>query len=257
MQYLALIPARYASTRFPGKPLVDILGKPMIQHVFERTSRVFQFCAVATDNEQIAEVVSAFEGTVIMTSPDHQSGTDRCAEALEKAEEIFNQTFDVVINVQGDEPFLHPSQLEAIKECFVNPEVQIATLIKKIDNIAELTDVNKPKAVIDQQHRAIYFSRHPIPYLRGIALEQWLDRHTYYKHIGLYAYRSNILQQITRLPQSSLEKAESLEQLRWIENGFTIHTVETTIENLSIDTPQDLEKVLNELSKKGKTCSGY
>ncbi len=242
--FLALIPARYASTRFPGKPLVDVFGKPMIQHVYERVSALFPFCAVATDDHRIEEVVRGFGGTVIMTSPEHQSGTDRCAEAARKAEESFNQSFQVVINVQGDEPFIDTTQLEQIKEAFQNPKTQIATLIKPIESPVELIDPNKPKVVINSRNEAIYFSRHPIPYQRGVPVEQWLENHRYFKHIGLYAYRTDVLEKITQLPVSSLEKAESLEQLRWIENGYIIQTSQTTIENISIDTPADLELVL-------------
>jgi 3-deoxy-manno-octulosonate cytidylyltransferase (CMP-KDO synthetase) len=242
--FAAIIPARYASTRFPGKPLSDIHGKPMIQHVYERAQQVFDQCAVATDDTRIAAVVESFGGKVIMTSPSHQSGTDRCAEAATVAKKTLGWKFDVVVNVQGDEPFMHINQLNQICTCFQNPETDIATLIKKIETEAELFDPNKPKVVTNQQGKALYFSRNPIPYLRGKENSEWLQNHTYYKHIGMYAYKVETLQAITQLSQSSLELSESLEQLRWLENGYEIQTAITDIENLSVDTPADLEAIL-------------
>lgn len=244
--FAAIIPARYASTRFPGKPLADIHGKPMIQHVYERSRQVFNQCAVATDDDRIANVVKSFGGTVVMTSPAHQSGTDRCAEAARVAAQTLGWQFNVVVNVQGDEPFMHADQLRQICSCFHDSETQIATLIKKIETETELFDANKPKVVTDNCGKAIYFSRNPIPYLRGKANSEWLYNHAYFKHIGMYAYRVETLQAITKLNQSSLELAESLEQLRWLENGYTIQTAITDIENLSVDTPADLEAILRQ-----------
>ncbi|HPW66130.1 MAG TPA: 3-deoxy-manno-octulosonate cytidylyltransferase [Salinivirgaceae bacterium] len=244
INFAALIPARYASSRFPGKPLVNIHGKPMIQHVYERASEVFKRCAVATDDKRIADAVKAFGGMFIMTASHHQSGTDRCAEASETAIKEFGWEIDVVVNIQGDEPFMQAEQLRQICACFDNENTQIATLIKKIDTEIELFDINKPKVVIDTNGRAIYFSRNPIPFMRGKPNDQWLNSHVYYKHIGMYAYRLNILHEISKLKRGKLEVAESLEQLRWLENGFKIQTSLTDIENLSVDTPEDLTQLL-------------
>ncbi len=242
--FAALIPARYASTRFPGKPLADIHGKPMIQHVYERVSSLFKQSAVATDDERIANVVKSFGGNYIMTATSHQSGTDRCAEASEIAINKFGWKIDVVVNIQGDEPFIEVEQLKQICSSFSNSNTQIATLIKVIENWAELFDPNKPKVVIDNLGKAIYFSRNPIPFMRGKPDNQWLNSHVYYKHIGMYAYRLNILRTISKLEPGKLELAESLEQLRWIENGFEIQTSLTDVENISVDTPEDLAQLL-------------
>lgn len=241
MKVLALIPARFASSRFPGKPLVLLGDKSIIQHVYERVSRLFTDVYVATDDERIAKCVESFGGNCLMTSSHHQSGTDRCWEAYEKLKE----TFDVVINIQGDEPFIAPSQLEAILSCFEREETQIATLIKpyaSAQTYEELSNPNQPKVIVNEEGRAIYFSRSVIPYLRGIPKEEWISSHKFYRHIGLYAYRPKILQHITQLPPSALEKAESLEQLRWLEAGIHIQTAVTSIETIGIDTPEDLEK---------------
>lgn len=243
-KFLALIPARYASTRFPGKPLADIHGKPMIQHVYERALTVFKHAHVATDDLRIEQAVKAFGGNVVMTSENHKSGTDRCLEALDKVEKQLKETFDVVINIQGDEPFIEASQLALISGCFKEKNTEIATLVKKIDLQTDLFDSNKPKVVLTADQKAIFFSRQPIPYYRGLEESKWLKQHTYYKHIGLYAYRSETLRAITKLPQSSLELAESLEQLRWIENGYQITVRDTEIENMAVDTPADLQRIL-------------
>ncbi len=241
MDFIVIIPARFASTRFPGKPLVNINGKPMIQHVYEQASKVFSDVYVATDDEKIYSAVLSFNGKVVMTKKKHKSGTDRCAEAILKIEKIENKTFDVVINLQGDEPFINIEQINIIKKCFKSKKTQIATLAKYISNQEDLFDVNKPKIVINNKNEAIYFSRSVIPYYRGMDKKRWLTNHKYFKHIGLYAYRKDILLEITKLPQSSLEKVESLEQLRWIENAYKIKIAYTEYESLSIDTPRDLE----------------
>ena len=243
MKFIAIIPARYASTRFPGKPLADIQGKPMIQHVYERTSQVFAHCCVATDDTRIAEAVDRFGGCAVMTSPDHRSGTDRCAEALDKYSKTTGTAFDAVINVQGDEPFIRPEQLRAIMRCFDVPGTDIATLVRPFaesDGLAALENPNSPKVVLDGESRAIYFSRSVIPYLRGVERSEWLAKHTFYKHIGMYAFRTKVLAEVTALPQSSLEKAESLEQLRWLENGYKIGVGISEVETIGIDTPEDL-----------------
>jgi len=243
MKTLGLIPARYASTRFPGKPLAIIAGKPMVQWVYERASSVFDHCFVATDDQRIVNVVQGFGGQAVMTSEHHRSGTDRCAEAMEILQNCLNISFDVVVNVQGDEPFIQMEQLQRITECFSDRTVQIATLVKAFGKDEDIFNSNAPKVVINAKGNAIYFSRSAIPFIRGKAQAEWQLAHKFFKHIGLYAYRPDILRQITRLPQSPLELAESLEQLRWIENGFTIRVLETDQETLAVDTPDDLNRV--------------
>lgn len=242
MNAVALIPARYASSRFPGKALIDLGGKTMIQRVYERAASLSAFSEVivATDDTRIVEAVRAFGGKAMMTSPAHRSGTDRCAELVR----AMAKRPDVVVNVQGDEPFLETAQLELVLGCFRTPDTQIATLVKKITDIETLENPNTPKVVSDREGRAIYFSRHPIPYLRGTAPAHWLTQTDYYKHIGVYGYRTDILSEIVQLPLGRLEQAESLEQLRWLENGYTIRVAETTSESLAIDTPADLARVL-------------
>ncbi len=243
MKFVAIIPARYASTRFPGKPLADIGGKPMIQRVYEQVKKAVSEVWVATDDPRIFDAVESFGGKAVMTSPDHKSGTDRIQEAFLK----INTDSDVVINVQGDEPFIQPEQVEALKTCFDNSNVELATLVKpfrKEDGFEVLFNPNSPKVVINKKNEAIYFSRSIVPYIRDVHHTEWLDKHIFFKHIGMYAYRSDILGEITKLPQSSLEKAESLEQLRWIENGYKIRVGYTDIETIGIDTPEDMEKAL-------------
>jgi len=245
MNFLAVIPARYASTRFPGKPLALLGGRPVIQRVYERVAQVLDDVVVATDDERIREAVRAFGGKVVMTSPDHRSGTDRCREAFEKVCADEKRTFDAVINVQGDEPFIHPSQIETVMRCFDDPATDIATLVKpfaEADGLAALENPNSPKVVLDAQSRALYFSRSVIPFLRGVPREEWLARRTFYKHIGLYAFRAEVLRAVTALPQSPLELAESLEQLRWLENGYKIGVGISDAETIGIDTPDDLRK---------------
>lgn len=241
LKFIVLIPARYASTRFPAKPLALLGGKPVIQRVYEQVAKVVSSVAVATDDERIASVVESFGGRAIMTSPDHQSGTDRCWEAYQKQ----GEEFGVVINVQGDEPFIAHSQLKAIMACFEDEATDIATLVKPFteeDGLAALENPNSPKVVLDKQSRAIYFSRSVIPYLRGVEREQWLKTHTYYKHIGMYAFRADVLREVTSLAQSPLELAESLEQLRWLENGYKIGVGISNVETVGIDTPEDLQR---------------
>ena len=243
MKFVGIIPARYASTRFPGKPLADILGQPMIQRVYERASQVLDTVVVATDDQRIYDAVVQFGGRVVMTSENHKTGTDRCYEALTKLPE----TYDVVINIHGDEPFIAIDQIEALKNCFVSDQIQLATLVKPFDantSIDELENPNTPKVILSQAGEAMCFSRSVIPYLRGVEKSQWATAHTYYKHIGIYAYRTDILAQITKMTQTPIEKAESLEQLRWLENGLHIHVAITHSDNHSIDTPEDLQRVV-------------
>lgn len=243
MNVIGIIPARFASTRFPGKPLIDIMGKPMIQHVYEQSEKAFQNVYVATDDEQIEQKVIRFGGKVVMTSTEHQSGTDRLAEALEKIESIEKKQYDIVVNIQGDEPFISPDQLSLLLHAFNDPQAQIATLIRKARFHEEILNPNIPKVVLDTNKRAIYFSRSPIPYLRNCEESEWVKKFDYFLHIGLYAYKSDVLRKITKLPQSLLEKAESLEQLRWLENNYVIKTMLTDKENIAVDTPDDLEVI--------------
>lgn len=248
MKFLALIPARYASTRFPAKPLAILGNKPIIQHVYERVSSIFEDAYVVTDDTRIEECVKAFGGRCVMTGTHHKSGTDRCFEALEK----LGTGFDVVVNVQGDEPFIAASQLETIKQCFADAETQIATLVKPFtpaDGIEALENPNSPKVVLDNNNYAVYFSRSVIPYLRGVEKEEWLSHHTFYKHIGLYAYRAEVLKEITSMPLGVLEQAESLEQLRWLQAGYRIKVGTTDVETIGIDTPEDLERAKNFLEQ--------
>jgi 3-deoxy-manno-octulosonate cytidylyltransferase (CMP-KDO synthetase) len=242
MKFTGIIPARYASTRFPGKPLADVGGKPMIRRVYEQAINTVDMLYVATDDSRIAEVVKKFEGNVVMTSKQHQSGTDRCYEAYCK----IGAGCDVVINIQGDEPFIRPEQIELLKSCFSDDETQIATLVKPFDKNGDfektLFNPGSPKVVINNRNEAMYFSRSVIPYIRGAGYMEWLKNQTFYKHIGLYAYRADILKEIALLPQSTLEKAENLEQLRWLENGYKIKVAITSLETVGIDTPEDLEK---------------
>lgn len=241
MKFLGVIPARYASTRFPAKPLAVLGGKPVIQRVYEQVAKVMDDVVVATDDERIETAVKAFGGQVVMTSTAHRSGTDRCYEALTR----MSGQYDVVVNIQGDEPFIQPVQLESIMRCFDDPSTEIATLVKPFvpgDGYAALENVNSPKVVVDRNFKALYFSRSIIPYMRNRDRDTWLSGHTYYKHIGLYAYRTAVLKEITALPQSSLELAESLEQLRWLENGYVIKVGISEVETIGIDTPEDLQR---------------
>lgn len=236
MRFIGIIPARYASTRFPGKPLAQLGGKYVIQHVYEKVSSVLESTYVATDDERIAKAVESFGGNVVMTRSDHKSGTDRIAEAIEK----INGQWDVVVNIQGDEPFIQQEQLHTVCECFDDARTQIATIGKKFTEMAAVENPNSPKIVVDNNGYAMYFSRSIIPFIRGIEQKDWLQHFPFLKHLGIYAYRTDVLQEITHLPQSSLEKAESLEQLRWLQNGYKIKVGITDFETVGIDTPEDL-----------------
>lgn len=238
MKFIGIIPARYASTRFPGKPLALLGGKPVIQHVYEKVAAVLEAAYVATDDERIYDVVKSFGGQVVMTRTDHKSGTDRIEEAIEK----IGGEWDVVVNVQGDEPFVAKSQLDTICHCFDDPTTQIATLGKPFESMEAVQNPTSPKIVVDNMGFAMYFSRSVIPYVRGKEKSSWLTHYPFLKHLGIYAYRKDVLRQVTQLPQSSLEIAESLEQLRWLQNGFKIKVGTTDVETVGIDTPQDLER---------------
>ena len=239
MKFIAIIPARYASTRFPAKPLAVLGGKPVVIRVCEQASKVFDHVFVATDDERIFNAVLNGGFTPIMTRSDHKSGTDRCYEAFCKC----GVNADVVVNIQGDEPFIQPSQLQTIKSLFESPDTDIATLVKPFASNASFETVanpNSPKVVVDDNWNALYFSRSVIPYLRGIPEQEWPASHTFYKHIGLYAFKANVRKAVTELPQAPLEKAESLEQLRWWSAGYRIKVGVTDVETIGIDTPDDL-----------------
>ena len=238
MKFIGIIPARYASTRFPGKPLAILGGKPVIQRVYEQVVNVLGEAYVATDDERIFNAVEAFGGRAVMTRNDHKSGTDRIEEAAQK----LNTDADVIINVQGDEPFIQKSQLETVKHLFDDPQTQIATLGKPFESMEAVENPNSPKIVCDVNGYAMYFSRSVIPYVRGKEQQEWLQHFPFLKHIGLYAYRREVLQQLTLLPPSPLEQAESLEQLRWLQNGYVIQVALTDLETVGIDTPEDLKR---------------
>ncbi|MFC2117476.1 3-deoxy-manno-octulosonate cytidylyltransferase [Bacteroidota bacterium] len=250
MNYLGIIPARYASTRFPGKPLIIIDGKTMIQRVYEQAIKAISTVVVATDDSRIEKEVKSFGGLVVNTSSAHKSGTDRCREAAEKILSSTGENFDIIINIQGDEPFFDPKLISEVISCFTNEKTQIASLAKKILTDKDLFDQNTPKVVLKSNNEALYFSRAPIPFFMGLDKKDWLSNSTYYKHIGIYAYRIDILHSITSLGQSSLEIAESLEQNRWLENGYHIQMAITQHESISIDTKDDLENILHKISNK-------
>jgi 3-deoxy-manno-octulosonate cytidylyltransferase (CMP-KDO synthetase) len=236
MKVIGIIPARYGSSRLPGKPLAMILGKSMIQRVYEQASQAqLDKVVVATDDERILAHVHSFGGNACLTSADHPSGTDRCLEALQKEEE----TYDVVINIQGDEPFIHPSQIDKLSACFDQEETQIATLAKKITQYETLIDRNKPKASFNNKGKALAFER----LLKEEVSASDFNKKDYYKHLGIYAYRSDTLQEICRLTPTANEQKEQLEQLRWLDNGYHIHIELTELESLSVDTPEDLKKI--------------
>lgn len=244
MKIIGIIPARYASTRFPGKPLADIAGVSMVQRVYNqaKAAESLQKVLVATESREVYDHVKSFGGEVIMTKPTHLSGTDRCNEALRRD----GKYYDFVINIQGDEPFISPKQIDILATSLSN-KVELATLVKRIGSPKDLRNRNVVKVVLNYRKEAIYFSRSPIPFIRDQEEEQWLQHHTYYKHIGIYAYRSDILDSITKLKPSILEKAESLEQLRWVENGYAIKVSETALESKGIDTKEDLEIAMKEM----------
>jgi 3-deoxy-manno-octulosonate cytidylyltransferase (CMP-KDO synthetase) len=241
VKIIGIIPARFASTRFPGKPLVMIRGKSMVQRVYEQAGKASSLgdVLVATDDDRIFNHVQEFGGQAVMTSTSHQSGTDRCAEAVAKDK----RQWDAVINIQGDEPFIDPAQIDLVSSVLMGDHVSIATLVKKIASAEDLQNPNMPKVVLGMDGRALYFSRQPIPFVKNTEHARWTDHHTFYRHIGLYGYKASVLREITLLGQGKLEIAESLEQLRWLENGYLIHTAITETDTLAIDSPDDLEKL--------------
>jgi 3-deoxy-manno-octulosonate cytidylyltransferase (CMP-KDO synthetase) len=245
MKILGIIPARYASSRFPGKPLAEIMGKPMIRRVYEQALQcpLLDELVIATDDKRIVDCVHSFNGNVLLTSETLNSGTERCHAVVESL--AGDAGFGAVINIQGDEPFIDPEQISELAGLIGEKDVHIGTLVKKITGTKDLTDPNVVKVVFDKNYRALYFSRQPIPYLRGYGITEWHRERNYYKHIGIYGYRTEILREITHLPVSPLEKAESLEQLRWVENGYAIRVRETDYDSIAIDTPADLLKITN------------
>ncbi len=238
MKFIGIIPARYSSSRFPGKPLAILGGRTVIERVYEQVSSVLDDVYVATDDQRIFKTVESFHGKAIMTRSDHKSGTDRICEALGKIE----KQYDVIINIQGDEPFIQKSQIETVMKCFDDPQTQIATLGKHFTSMESAKNQNSPKIVLDNNSYALYFSRSVIPFIRGKEENQWIDSYPFLKHIGLYAYKTEVLKEISLLPQSSLELAESLEQLRWLQNGYRIKVGLTDAETIGIDTPEDLQR---------------
>ena len=246
MTFTAIIPARYASTRFPGKPLAVLGGKTVIQRVYEQVKSVLSDVYVATDDERIFSCVESFGGKAVMTRKDHQSGTDRIQEAVEKTA----TQADVIINVQGEEPFIQPSQIQTLMQLFDDPSTQIGTLGKLFESIEAVENPNSPKIVTDMKGFALYFSRSVIPYIRGKERQNWFNGYPFLKHLGVYAYRREVLSEVTKLPQSSLEKAESLEQLRWLQNGYRIRVGMTDVETVGIDTPEDLQRAEEFLKNK-------
>lgn len=248
MKVIGIIPARYASSRFPGKPLAKLGGKYVIQRVVEQVGAALDDVYVATDDERIYNTVTSMGAKAVMTRPDHQSGTDRIAEALEK----IGGNFDVVVNIQGDEPFIQKSQIETVVACFNDADTQIATLGKKFATIKEAKNPNSPKIILDNRSYAMYFTRALAPYIRGKEESQWLNVYPFLKHIGLYAYRTEVLREVTKLPQSPLELAEGLEQLRWLQNGYKIKVGLAEVETVGIDTPEDLQRAELFLAQQSK-----
>jgi 3-deoxy-manno-octulosonate cytidylyltransferase (CMP-KDO synthetase) len=245
MKVIGIIPARWSSTRFPGKPLVKIGDKTMIQRVYEQSKKAIDVVLVATDDQRIVDEVKRFNGQVVMTGDFHKSGTDRCAEAIKLFEDQTGFKFDIIVNIQGDEPFIQPEQILQVVDCFKEEDTQIATLIKKISNIKDLNNPNNPKVVLNKNNEAIYFSRSTIPYIVNSDISEWLLKFNFFEHLGLYAYKKGVLEKITRLEPSLLEIAESLEQNRWIEHGYKIKVAETGFENISIDTEEDLKAIMD------------
>jgi len=246
MKFTGIIPARYASTRFPGKPLAVLAGKTVIRRVYEQVSSILDDVYVATDDDRIYHAVEQFGGRAVMTRTDHKSGTDRIEEAVEK----IGCQADVIINVQGDEPFVEPSQIKTLMHLFDEPDTQIGTLGKQFDSMEAVCNPNSPKIVTDRRGGALYFSRSAIPFIRGKEQQEWLCHYPFLKHLGLYAYRREVLREVTLLPQSPLEIAESLEQLRWLENGYRIRVGLTDVETVGIDTPDDLRRAEEFLKQK-------
>lgn len=243
MNFLGIIPARYGSTRLEGKPLADIMGKPMIQWVYEKAVTILDKVYIATDDVRIEQAVRKFGGNVVMTSSDHTTGTNRCLEALDIISEDLGRTFDVVINIQGDEPMLEPAQLDTLKACFDHGHTELATLVIPVTDPEDLNNESEVFVTFDISMNALYFSRAVIPFVKGMPREQWMEQTTFYKHLGLYAYTSEALRKFASMPQSTLEKLEGLEQNRWLENGGKIRIGITAHQSIPVDTQADLDKI--------------
>jgi 3-deoxy-manno-octulosonate cytidylyltransferase (CMP-KDO synthetase) len=243
MKFLGIIPARFGSTRLEGKPLVDIVGKPMIQHVYEKASQAIVDIYVATDDKRVYDAVRSFGGRVVMTSDQHPTGTNRCLEALKIISRTNQVNYEVIINIQGDEPLLDPEQLTNLQECFTDEYIMMATLVAPVQDPADLNNESEVFVVFDKHHNALYFSRSVIPYIKGTPREKWHQQHTFYKHVGLYGYTAEALEIYANLPRSVLESTEGLEQNRWIENGYAIKVGITDKVSMCVDTPEDLEKI--------------
>lgn len=247
MNIIGIIPARYGSTRFPGKPLANIFGKPMIQRVYEQASMVLEDVWVATDDERIEKAVKDFGGNVLLTSAAHSNGTERCEEAVVKVSEILNKSFDIVLNIQGDEPFIQKSQILLALDCFNDVETEISTVIQPFSDMEDISNPNLIKVVLSANNDAIYFSRSPIPYIRDYNIEKWRKHHTFLGHVGLYGFKRKTLSELINLPKGTLEKLESLEQLRWLEHGYTIKTrVSKSNNNFGVDSPEDIKTIHSE-----------
>ncbi len=242
LNIIGIIPSRFASSRFPGKPLIDLAGKSMIQRVYEQACKAKSLSKVivATDDQKIFNHVTSFGGNVMMTSNLHQSGTDRCNEVVEK----LNEKIDAVINIQGDEPFIHPDQIDLLAKCFEDKNTELATLVNSTNDSGLIQNPNRIKVVLDKNDTALYFSRAAIPHMKSVDTKEWTSLGKYYLHIGIYGYQADILKVITKLPVSFLEERESLEQLRWLENGYRIKVAQTKFESYSIDSPEDVNNVL-------------
>ena len=244
-----IIPARYASTRFPGKPMVSILGKTMIERTYRQALKATEYVVVATDDERIYNEVTGFGGKVVMTKESHRNGTERCFEASGMLSELFGRSFSAIVNVQGDEPYINPESIKTVMQVISRPETEIATLVKRLKDTHHLNDPNTIKAVFTKNKRALYFSRSPIPFVRDTNPKEMLKDHRFFKHIGIYAYKLNILEQLVLLPETSLEMAEKLEQNRWLQNGYGIFVEETEFESIAIDSKADLVELLKKIKK--------
>ncbi|MBR9998811.1 MAG: 3-deoxy-manno-octulosonate cytidylyltransferase [Cyclobacteriaceae bacterium] len=249
MKFLGIIPARYGSTRLEGKPLIDLEGKPMIRHVYENAVRSLEDVYVATDDIRILQTVEDFGGHAVLTSDQHPTGTNRCLEAYKKILKENNVAYDVIINIQGDEPLLHPQQIQTLKNCFTHEYIMMATLATPVKYPVDLDNESEVFVVWDKHFNALYFSRSVIPYLKGIPKKSWLEKNTFYKHVGLYGYTADALEIYTNLAPSSLELSEGLEQNRWIENGYSIKIGLTDHVSMCVDTPEDLERIRTFLKK--------
>ena len=243
MKFLGVIPARYGSTRLEGKPLADINGKPMIQWVYEKVKLEMDHVYVATDDLRIKDAVEKFGGKAVMTAENHTTGTNRCLEALEIITSELKVSFDVIINIQGDEPMIDPEQIKTLKQCFDDDSAELATLVIPVTDSNDLVNDSEVFVTFDKNMHALYFSRAVIPVVHGVKRNEWMNKATFYKHLGLYAYTAEALKEFANLPQSNLENLEKLEQNRWMENGGVIKIGITKHQSIPVDTVDDLERI--------------